>query len=85
MTQKEFMMRIREILEKAGFDYFKLKETPMLSLCGIYLSIEKFDDAIHEKFGDYEAEGKSMSDMFEEIFKNADERKMIEKALGLGE
>ena len=37
------------------------------------LDIFKFDDYLHEKYGDYESEGKSLKDMFEELFgDNAD-------------
>ena len=31
-------------------------------------NIFKFDDWLHEKFGDYESEGKSMRDMFNQLF-----------------
>lgn len=33
-------------------------------------NVFKFDDWLHEKFGDYESEGKSMRDMFRQIFGN---------------
>ena len=32
------------------------------------LDIMKFDDYLHDRFGDYESEGKSMKDMFGELF-----------------
>ena len=32
------------------------------------LNIFKFDDYLHNRYGDYESEGKSMKDMFEKIF-----------------
>lgn len=32
------------------------------------LNLYKFDDYLHEKYGDYESEGKSMRDMFNIIF-----------------
>lgn len=32
------------------------------------LNIFKFDDWLHYKYGDYEREGKSMKDMFEQLF-----------------
>lgn len=32
------------------------------------MSMFKFDDYLHEKYGDYESEGKSMHDMFKQIF-----------------
>lgn len=32
------------------------------------LSIYKFDDWLHEKYGNYESQGKSMKDMFKELF-----------------
>lgn len=32
------------------------------------MDIFKFDDWLHDKYGDYESEGKSMSDMFKQLF-----------------
>lgn len=32
------------------------------------LNIFKFDDYLHDQYGDYESEGKSMEDMFKELF-----------------
>lgn len=34
------------------------------------LNMFKFDDYLHEQYGDYESEGKSMKDMFDELFGN---------------
>ena len=31
-------------------------------------NVFKFDDWLHEKFGDYESENKSMRDMFNQLF-----------------
>lgn len=32
------------------------------------LNIFKFDDWLHDRYGDYEREGKSMEDMFKQLF-----------------
>ena len=38
------------------------------------LNIFKFDDYLHSKYGDYESEGKSMEDMFKQLFGNDAEK-----------
>lgn len=37
-------------------------------------NIFKFDDYLHNKYGDYELKGKSMRDMFNKIFKDDSEK-----------
>lgn len=32
------------------------------------LNVFKFDDYLHDRFGDYESEGKSMKSLFDELF-----------------
>ena len=34
------------------------------------MSVFKFDEWLHKKYGDYESEGKSMRDLFKEMFKD---------------
>ena len=41
--------------------YSQLLKRPILNLF-------KFDDFLHEKYGDYESEGKSTADIFSEFF-----------------
>ena len=52
-----------------GVDYvpMKAKEMAMIMNRSIF-SIFKFDEWLHEKYGDYESENKSMHDMFIQLF-----------------
>lgn len=47
------------------------------------LNIFKFDDFLHDKYGNYESKGKSMGDMFNELF-DSDANK-IAYYFGIGE
>ena len=53
----------------------KLPDMEMTAIMGRpILNIFKFDDYLHEKFGDYESEGKGMCDMFELMFNEDTEK-----------
>ena len=47
------------------------------------LDIFKFDDYLHDRFGDYESEDKSIKDMFDKLFGNDADR--IAYYFGIGE
>jgi len=47
------------------------------------LNIFKFDDYLHQKYGKYEDEGKSMSDIFKELF--GDKTEKAQFYFGIGE
>lgn len=47
------------------------------------MNIFKFDDWLHDKYGDYESEGKSMSDMFKQLF--GDDADKIAWYFGVGD
>lgn len=47
------------------------------------LNIFKFDDYLHDQYGDYESEGKTMKDMFDKLFGN--DANKIAYYFGVGE
>ena len=61
-----------------------LADVPLAIVLGRpVMDIFQFDDYLHERFGDYESEGKSMKDMFDELFGN--DAKKIAYYFGVGE
>lgn len=59
---------------------YKLADMLMSMVAGhAVLDLYKFDDYLHDRFGDYESEGKNMSDMFHKVFPcEADYKKACE-------
>lgn len=80
--KSEEAKKLKEILKNHGIRFEDVSEDMLIALSsGIVLNIFKFDDALHEKFGDYEEQGKSMQDILKEEFTDEEELKAIIKGL----
>ena len=85
--KSEEAKKLKEILRNHGIRFEDVSEDMLIALSsGIVLNIFKFDDALHEKYGDYEfgswnEQGKSMQDILREEFTNEEELKAVIKGL----
>lgn len=81
MTIYEFHTGMRKHFDLKGESASKFLDRTFLRMKKASLDLFAFDDWLHEKFGEYEDEGKSMSDIIEEKF-SKEARVFCKSAIG---